>query len=351
MKISHFPHVYLKSSLDSSAIGRVREVILNERHYLPYFDDRLEMPSEDIPKSTKQFQIGDRYVLQGTSCDDFSMPSKVYEIKGVLGTVNDICLNSVVVKQLSGEKSTIFSLTKTDCQTLGIPFERELQIFPQNLNWTKVTEEAAIETLEFDANNMATYPVCVIDETIRKFIIKLSGFTTMYDKIVAPDSKHIPVDLFIESLKVRTKKTLLGDGIISSHISQGRTFNPLIVTGDLGACSQRGQIVDDLGNIFIEVDLTHPQAYTSEHKTEDRRLGVQPQVLEGPIHDIFEVVFKETYKERQSSLNNLLNTTARRTHTDDIWRNMRVNQRLNALPLTSISSKSSLYDDDDFLMF
>ena len=314
---STIPNSIIRQTIDPAAISRYREIILDNRYYLPYFDDRMELPKEEIPKQGNIFNIGEKYILQGTVCDEFDMPTKVYEVKGILGTINGIRLDSLVMKQISGEKSTIFSLTKTDCQVLGIPFERELQIFPQNLNWIKDGGEEVNNEREFNLNDMSSYPVCIYDGTIRKFILKLSGFSTMYDYVVTPNGKHIKKSLFFASLKVRAKKTFIGDGVTSAHITNGRTFNVNFMTPMLGTCSVEGQVIDDLGNIFIEVDLTHPQAYTSTHKSADRKLGVAPHFLEGSIHDLFEVVYQEEYRENISSLNNLLNNIARPKTT--IW--------------------------------
>ena len=121
----------------------------------------------EAPQNNSRFWTNKKYTLQGDECEDFNMPVRVYICKGVVDEVSGIQINSVVMKQDGDNDDTIFSLTKLDCKLLGIPYEKNLQLFPKNLEWTRLTEENADST-RFDANNLGTYPATHEDGTIRK---------------------------------------------------------------------------------------------------------------------------------------------------------------------------------------
>ena len=302
---------YLKSTITLPSSGDIllspqREVELGGEYYIPYFDDRLLAPKEEIPKPKKTLQVGERYALQGTTCDEFEMPTKVYEVKKILDIVKGITLNSVVVKQVSGPTSTIFSLTKDDCKLLGIPFETSLQIFPLNQGWIRIYDSLPEEPkeVEFDVSDLSTYPTCAIDGTIRRITMKLSGFEMLGDhNIKHEQSSLMSFDTFMSTLKIYAKKTIKGDGIRSTHISQGRTFPFQFLTSHLGVPTI-SSCVDAVGNIYIEFDISLTQGYTQTKKTQDKRIGVKPNKLVGEISDYFGV----KWMQREATTLNAINT-------------------------------------------
>lgn len=268
------------------------KVVLSDAYIIPYFDNRFKMKDEDIPHQSK-YCVGDRYILQGCECDEFDMPIKEYELKGVLGTVNGIVLDSLVMKQISGPTSTIFSLTKGDCNTLNIPFERELQIFPQNLNWVKVSQTEETKNIEFNPSNLSTYPICIIDKTIRNMIIKLSGFRTECGDIITPDGSRMFLDSFVGTLNIKTKKTIFGDNIHSRHIPNGSFIDFEIVTKDVGVGTTNRSVVDMSGSIYLELNLLGMQSYSDDAMTSDKLIGIQPSKLNGDFNEFFEVSWIE----------------------------------------------------------
>lgn len=60
---------------------------------------------------------------------------RFYKMIDYVGKLNDVDIESVVVKQVGGEDTTVFSLTKADCKELGIPYEPKLQLFPLQMKW------------------------------------------------------------------------------------------------------------------------------------------------------------------------------------------------------------------------
>ena len=274
----------------------IQEVVLSDAYIVPYFDNRFKMKEEDMPRKA-EYCIGARYSLQGCECDDFSMPIKEYELKGILGTVNGIVLDSLVMKQISGPISTIFSLTKGDCKTLNIPFEKGLQIFPKNLNWVRVDETPQPKEVEFNPSNLSTYPVCIVDNTIRQMLVKLSGFqeihTSTCKEIITPDGRHIPTLEFVTSLQVRFKKTIFGDNITSSHKPQNQCVGYTLATANVGVVNFEQQVVDNTGSIYLELHFKGPQAYSDNARTVDRQIGIAPSKLNGEFNEFFEVVWQE----------------------------------------------------------
>jgi hypothetical protein len=272
----------------------IQEVVLDGLYYIPFFDGRLKDTSSKPLKQKPLFEVGGMYVLQGTTCDDFDMPIKVYEVKKVLDVVDGINLNSIIVKQVSGPTSTIFSLTKGDCKILGIPFETGLQIFPQSQGWIKYYGELPEESkeVEFDASDYSTYPCCIIDGTIRRTTLKLFGFEMINDSIIKHEQTGpISFDVFMKSLRVYAKKTIKGDGIKSAHISKDHEFPCHFLTSHLGIPKVNG-CVDAVGSIYLEFDMSMPQGYTDTHRTSDQRIGVHPSKLVGDISEYIGVKWK-----------------------------------------------------------
>ena len=78
---------------------------------------------------------GNLIALVDGCCEDFENTERVYEIVDKVNEVYSIQINGLIVKQVSGEKSMIFSLTNDDCKELGIEYEPCLQLFPINMKW------------------------------------------------------------------------------------------------------------------------------------------------------------------------------------------------------------------------
>ena len=106
----------------------------------------INEPAYTLPS----FIVGENYALKGVSCDGFEMKEKVYKLVGVIDSYGGVPVESVIVKQISGEVGNIYALSKNDCDKLGIEYQQGLQLFPKSLHWVRV-----IEDVEFD-------PPCVI---------------------------------------------------------------------------------------------------------------------------------------------------------------------------------------------
>jgi hypothetical protein len=265
-------------------------------HVIPIFDDRFKYvpPTPEVKDNTPTFNVGSIYTLKGMECDDFSMPSKEYELLGVVNTLEGIKLDSLIMKQISGPKSTIFSLTRSDCAKLGVEFQKGLELFPKNLNWVqKVNEEQETPKVsgevEFDPLNMSTYPCCHIDKTIRKFLIKISGFKRHGSMIVDPNGDVVTSDLF----RIITKHTIGGNDLTGARIPQNVALSYNIVTQAVSHIEDN-PIIDIFNNIYIEVDLTQNQSSfipSWVERTEDGKLGVGNVFLRGEFHEHFRIAY------------------------------------------------------------
>ena len=116
----------------------------------------------DSKESERKFIEGENYSLKGVECDGFNMEEKVYTIVKVVDTFHDFPLNSLIVKQISGSQDKIFTLSKNDCLSHGINYEKGLQIFPQSLPWVKVEKEKT--------SNLIDSPLINGRENIRSLI-------------------------------------------------------------------------------------------------------------------------------------------------------------------------------------
>lgn len=146
---------------------------INPNHIELFFDPHkmgVKRKDEDFEKFAK----GKIFSLQGIECDDFSMPKKEYEVIKHIDKVDGVNFGGVVVKQISGDNSTIFSLTKQDCKNLGIEFQPSLQIFPSNMDWREVKVNGKNKLREFDKNDFSTYPVIKESGLISEFVIAIS---------------------------------------------------------------------------------------------------------------------------------------------------------------------------------
>lgn len=139
-----------------------------------YFHPKLGKKRRINPKKEK-FHEGDIFSLQGIECDDFNMPIKEYEVVKKIDSVSGVDLSGVVVKQISGEEDTVFSLTKTDCQTLDIEFQPKLLFFPQNMDWKEVSVKKSFTFNKFNPNDLSTYPVDEESGLIKHIVISISN--------------------------------------------------------------------------------------------------------------------------------------------------------------------------------
>lgn len=229
----------------------------------------------------EKFKKGDVFALQGVECDDFSMPVKEYEVIKKVDEIFGIQLDGLVVKQISGDASTVFSLTKTDCQTLGIEFQPRLLFFPMNMNWKEVIISQHEKIKEFNPLDMSTYPVFKETKLIERIVVRINNIRQICGDIFCNDFKISNNELMGGFMLVVKKNIPVRNGMLK----QGQVIYGMNVTS--GVFRHSGLLIND-NSIYFEFCVN----------------GIEPSIVEGyNLHDLFEVkvmgvpIVKNTCKE------------------------------------------------------
>lgn len=250
---------------------------------------------------------GAKYILRGLECDGFEMPSRVYQVVAIVNTVNDVVLNSVVMRQLKGFDNDVkFTLSKQECQVLHIKYEPGLQLFPSNLRWKKYTDRINTGRTVFDESDMATYPVSRIDGNIRHIILKIDRFHIdgkyVYDH---EKDKRWLVDTFVSSMKVTSKKLLVSHrdalSVGMSFFKKDESLPFRIISGDQ---------IGDYDALFVEVYLKKPVKGVS---TEDGITGIPARLfMNKTATDLFNIYIDEFKlgKKTKSAISNYQDKTS-----------------------------------------
>lgn len=257
-----------------------------------YFSAALHFNPKDISNEIKRkveekkhsFRKGDRYVLQSSECEGFEILKKEYEIVAVVEELNGIAMDSIIVKQVSGNKGTIFSLTKNDCKLLNIDFEQGLMIMPMAMNWipSKIVKEKVEKLKEverqFTSRNLATYPVDYETKTIKHMMVRLYGFNEEYAGALRTPYSLQSTKAVLESMKIKAKRPLE----CSNRRINCYSMIPFRLATPIIARKDRAITMDN--SMFIELDFTFG----------DERNGIIPNELENlDFSDAFDVYWKE----------------------------------------------------------
>lgn len=304
---------------------------IDKRFIRPFISEKLiYTPNKDgiIEKGGKNiffFQVGEKYSLCGISCDDFEMPTKEYKLIAIVDEINGIELDSVIMKQISGVKNTIFSLTKDDCRLLNIPFQNGLQLFPKNLNWVNnslgVKEET--EDVFFSEDNLSTYPISFIDGTLRQITFEISNckYNQKKDMVILPNGVNVSKSNLADNLFIKVMTDIDGDNISSARFRIFENVFYRIITKHISTC-KTNDIIDDNGNIYIELQLYKQQGNASQQMlTKDGLIGIQPSKIKGKkLNDIFQVKLFTPYLTNKTDLRCLDEEDSSSDSFTNLWR-------------------------------
>lgn len=235
-------------------------------------------------KKKNKLVKGAKYMLKGLECDGFEMPARVYQVVAIVNSVNDVVLDSVVMRQLKGfEDDTKFTLSRQDCQVLHIKYEPGLQLFPSGLRWKKYNDRIETGKTEFIEEDMSTYPVSRIDGSIRHIIVKIDRF--YIDGLNVVDSekdKKYMIDSFLSALKVTSRGHLVSHrDAMSAGIQLYKKDEALPFR----------IIVDDTDALLVEIFLKKPAKGLT---TEDGIIGIPPSLLSKKrITDLISITLDE----------------------------------------------------------
>lgn len=249
---------------------------------------------------------GAKYMLKGLECDGFNMPIRVYQVVALVNDVNDVVLNSVVMRQLQGySDDTKFTLSRAECQVLHIKYEPGLQLFPAGMMWRRWSEKLETGKTVFDENDMSTYPVSRIDGSIRHIILKIDRFRV--DGSIVIDSitdKEIPIDTFLSSMRLTSKGNIVS---LKDAVKNGLQFFKkdeaipyrIIMPGDNGNADDQ----TSTDSMLIEAYLKKP---AKGIHTDDGISGIPPHLLSGKTaNDLFNIYvdeFKINKKKHKSAI-------------------------------------------------
>ena len=229
----------------------------------------IEEPIHLIPK----FVEGEKYALKGIACDGFDMAEKIYELIGVVNDFDGVKIDSVIVKQIGGDKGLIFTLSKNDCAHLGIEYQKGLQLFPKNLSWRRIKD-----VVPFDKHNLATTPVSDIDNTIRYILIKLNGFEDYHDGyVLTPSGNLIKEKQFKKSVRVQTIEPIVyGNG----YIVQDKTNLNVEIVYPKTMTFNHGNFISSENSVFLLIKLNKELDGLAETSV-DGLFGVEPKYFDG----------------------------------------------------------------------
>lgn len=235
------------------------------------------------PIQMPYFIKGQRYSLKGVACDGFEMPSKTYELVGIVEEYGGTPIQSVIMKQVEGEQDVIFTLSKYDCECLGIEYEQGLQLWPKQMKWEMVKDECP-----FDPNDLSTLPRSEIDNTIRSATIVVKGFGHTTDgAVLSPDGKIFDWGDLKKRLRITWSKQILHDG--RAAYAKGQEFNGWSVMRPPMFQYPYSDCVTSTGRIYAYLNFSDI-AWNVE--TIDGRIGLEPSQLKGMrIYDMFSFGF------------------------------------------------------------
>lgn len=98
--------------------------------------EKTKLKRQEKKKINKKFVVNHTYHLR-TKLNNENR--KIFVLKKFIYTINDLPVNILILKQLSGEKNKIFALSREECKILHIKYEDGLQVWPMNLNWIDLT--------------------------------------------------------------------------------------------------------------------------------------------------------------------------------------------------------------------
>lgn len=232
----------------------------------------------------KRFVIGDMYSLSGAPCDGFQMRKRTYELVGIVDTFHGVDINSLVVKQVGGDESVKFALSKSDCEDMGVEYQNGLILLPRDLGW-----EHVVPIKPFNPIDVSSSPLSIEDERIRYVLLEVKGFKD-YNKgyVMTPNQMLLKEEDIVNTLRVVAKRPIVY-GSSGLKINEGLDLAISIVyphSNDF--IFNNGNFIASNGSMFILINLINYD------EAEGGYCGVDPSYIEG-LHpcDLFTVMWDE----------------------------------------------------------
>lgn len=243
-----------------------------------YFDQSfLDNEHKHNPRNISSYQKGDILAISSPKMDDFENDIKTFEVVKDVRDINGIDANSLLVKQLDGSKTMMFYVTKNDCKTLGVDYEKGLMLMPIDIHWQRVTKENPnkAKKKEFDKNDLSTYPLDYSTRSIKRMLVRIKGF-----REVTTNLTRTPIGVICDnanlfsSFKFRCKRDLVFPSIT---VPSSNNIPFKFVTNIVSNNKKRFVFGD---SVFVELDFG---------SMDGTPYGLVPNNLEGfNINDLIE---------------------------------------------------------------
>ena len=230
------------TKLDNSFISAVNlRTIGNLNGFEPFYS-----------KDNLIFHNGERYSLKPRECDGFKMDEHVYEVYGTIDNFDDdeMNINSVIVKEVTESNGTLYTLSRNDCEWLGIEFSSGLQLLPKSLNWKYVD-------VDFDENDLSTTQSLEGDGKIHYVLLKINGFKLYPNSnVLTPNGRIIDEKRLENSLLIKNNIPLISS---SKKIENSdSTLLRKIVRVDNNKYRNSNILTDD-NELYVLVRLSKPK--------------------------------------------------------------------------------------------
>ena len=194
---------------------------------------------------------------------------------------DDMALNSVIVKEITPHRGTLHTLSKNDCEWLGVEFENGLQLMPKSLDWKPYEAE-----VEFDPNDLSTTHTFNSTRTISHVLLKVNGFQSCHNSmILTPNGRVIRETDFKNSLVVKNNIPLVYLNTKMEDIGSKLRYEVSIIEGERYS---RSNILTDDNSLYLLVSF---EMFTANIQD---AIGIDKDYLKGiSPSDFFSVSWDE----------------------------------------------------------
>lgn len=142
---------------NSESVNPEQYIRLIKKHYesdMAEEEDRKTIKSKQEAKRAGKelakfkYRIGDKYAIRKKTIRGDEMSDEVYVVKKFIYSIGCNVVNSVVMKQISGNPCRRKTLTIFDCRSFHIKYEPGLYIFSMNTSFFKLPKDYSVKEVE-----------------------------------------------------------------------------------------------------------------------------------------------------------------------------------------------------------
>lgn len=269
--------------LDSPILGnskRVRAVSkptptcslhpIDDRYVSTFYNERVDTYLEGVRGKKKFFEVGSIYKLRSSN-------SPRYELIKLVEKLDGVCVNSLIMKPIDNVETKIYSLSKTDCEYLNIPYQNGLQIFPPHLEiWEKVNN---LDILH-DPTKLGTYPIYE-GNVINTVVIKISNVKYWHNDLVELPSVGLVTNNTINNIIITPSKDVKIEAPIFCKV----------ITNVISENCDKDSIVDKNNCMFLLVDF-HRSTYYGKKGNLCRGID-RDDVINSSFNELFTINVKK----------------------------------------------------------